>query len=307
MIRFAVRLSGWGPALFLAAALAAMAGPAASAGPYRIEIPAPSGGPDQIEIPAGPFWMGSDRAERDYGYRIGSAAARRGRWYDSWELPRRRVSLPRYFIDRNLVTQRAYQRFVRETGHRAPFISEKDYRRQGYLVHPYKDVRRYLWRRDPQAGKPAHPEGLGAHPAVLVSRADAAAYCAWRGKTRGPAGLSRLPTEAEWEKAARGAEGAYFPWGSRFDPARLNHAYRRGGTTPAGAYPGGASPYGALDMAGNVFEWTASPFEGGRAVMKGGGSWDDAPGITRAAARHGRDPKSRHLLFGFRCVRKVKK
>jgi formylglycine-generating enzyme required for sulfatase activity len=262
--------------------------------------------PSLIEIPAGSFWMGSGRAERGYAYRIGSAAARKYRWYDSWELPRKRVRLPRYFIDRNLVTQSAYQRFVRATGHRAPFISPENYRQQGYLVHPYSEVKRYLWRKDASTGKPAHPRGLGDHPVVLVGRADARAYCAWRGgKRTGERG--RLPTEAEWEKAARGVEGAYFPWGSRFDPSRLNHGYRYKGTTPAGAFPGGVSPYGALDMAGNVFEWTGSDFGKGRAVMKGGGSWDDAPGITRAAARHGRDPKARHLLFGFRCVCEVRR
>ncbi len=256
--------------------------------------------PRMVEIPAGAFWMGSDRAERDYAYRIGSQAARKYRWYDSWELPRKRVRLPRFFIGRNLVTQSQYQRFVRATGHRAPFISPEEYRRQGYHVHPYKVVKRYLWRKDPESGKPVHPQGLADHPAVLVSQADAGAYCAWRGRNAG--GSYRLPTEAEWEKAARGTGGRYFPWGNEFGPARLNHAYRRKGTTPAGAFPKGASPYGALDMAGNVFEWTSTPFGKNRATMKGGGSWDDAPGITRAAARHGRDPNARHILFGFRCA-----
>lgn len=75
-----------------------------------------------------------------------------------------------------------------------------------------------------------------------------------------------------------------------------------GGTTEVGSYPRGASPYGCFDMAGNVFEWTSSEFPDGRAVMKGGGSWDDQPGICRAAARHGRNREARHILFGFRCV-----
>ncbi|MEE9255717.1 MAG: SUMF1/EgtB/PvdO family nonheme iron enzyme [bacterium] len=276
-----------GAALVLALGLSSPAG----------ALAAPCGSdPRMVEIPAGPFWMGSDRAERDFGYRIGSRAARKYRWYDAWELARKQVRLPRYFIGRNLITQSDYLKFVRGTGHRAPFISAKDYRLQGYLVHPYKDVRRYLWRKNSATGKPDHPPGLGSHPVVLLSQADAGAFCAWRGKAY------RLPTEEEWEKAARGSGGRYFPWGNSFDPSRLNHAYRHRGTTPAGAFRAGASPYGALDMAGNVFEWTSTPFARGRATMKGGGSWDDAPGIARAAARHGRDPKARHILFGFRCA-----
>jgi formylglycine-generating enzyme required for sulfatase activity len=257
-----------------------------------------AGDPRAAEVPAGPFWMGSDRAERDFGYSLGGEDARRGRWYDAWELPRRRVHLPRYFIDKLLVTQANYARFVGAAGHPAPFLSFEDYRRQGYLVHPFREVLLYQWRI--WADLPLPPPGLEDHPVVLVSRTDAQAYCAWRG--RGTPRRYRLPSEAEWEKAARGADGRYFPWGSAFDPERLNHAYRFGGTTAVGRFPLGVSPYGILDMAGNVFEWTADDFAPGRAVMKGGGSWDDPAGIARAAARHGRDPASRHILFGFRCV-----
>ena len=255
--------------------------------------------PKLVKIPAGPFSMGSDRAERDYGYRIGSHAARRWRWFDNWELPRQRVALPEYFIDKNLTTQAEYRRFVWVSGHRAPFISPTDYKNQGYLVHPYASVRRYLWTKN-KNGRPTYPKGLADHPVVLVSQSDAQAYCAWRGG-KAPARY-RLPTEAEWEKAARGAGARYFPWGNTFDTERLNYGYKMHGTTPVGAYPQGKSPYGVLDMAGNVFEWTSTPFSRSKTTMKGGGSWDDQPGITRAAARHGRDPKARHLLFGFRCV-----
>ncbi len=252
-----------------------------------------------VKIPEGPFWMGSDRAERDYAYRIGSRTARRWRWFDNWERQRKRVFLPAYFIDKNLTTHAEYRRFVWESGHRAPFISPKDYEHQGYLVHPYASVRRYLWIQG-KNGRPTYPKTLKDHPVVLVSQSDAEAYCAWRGgKSRAQ---YRLPTESEWEKAARGADARYFPWGSVFAPERLNYGYKVRGTTPVGAYPKGASPYGVLDMAGNVFEWTSTPFSPSKATMKGGGSWDDQPGITRAAARHGRDPSTRHLLFGFRCV-----
>ena len=252
-----------------------------------------------IEIPAGAFSMGSDRAERDYGYRIGSHAARRWHWFDNWELLRKRVILPEYFIDKNLTTQAEYRRFVWASGHRAPFISPENYKHQGYLVHSYESVRRYLWGKN-KDGRPTYPKGLANHPVVLISQSDAQAHCAWR-NGKSPARY-RLPTEAEWEKAARGVDARYFPWGNTFEPERLNYGYKVQSTTPVGAYPKGKSPFGVLDMAGNVFEWTSTPFSKSKATMKGGGSWDDQPGITRPAARHGRDPKAKHLLFGFRCV-----
>ena len=244
-------------------------------------------------IPAGLFWMGSDAKERAYAYRIDGEVARRHRWFDA-ELPRQRLTLGTYAIDRYLVTNEDYHQFIQQTGHRAPFISEEEYQRQGYLVHPYEKVKAYLWcnRR--------HPDGRGKHPVVLISLADALAYARWLGEQEGR--RYRLPTEAEWEKAARGTDGRYFPWGNRWRPEYVNAEYRVGGTSEVGSYPQGASPYGCFDMAGNVFEWTAAEFPDGKAVVKGGGSWDDQPGICRAAARHGRAKDARHILFGFRCV-----
>jgi len=251
-------------------------------------------GDDRLAIiPAGPFWMGSDAKERAYAYRIGGEAAKRYRWFDA-ELPRQRVTLGTYAIDRHLVTNDEYQQFIQQTGHRAPYISEEEYRHQGYLVHPYEEVRPYLWRDR------RYLDRRGRHPVVLISLADALAYARWRGEPEGR--RYRLPTEAEWEKAARGTDGRYFSWGNRWGPERANAENRVGGTTEVGSYPDGASPYGCFDMAGNVFEWTASEFADGKAVMKGGGSWDDQPGICRAAARHGRVKKARHILLGFRCV-----
>jgi len=251
-------------------------------------------GDDRLAIIlSGPFWMGSDAKERAYAYRIGGEAAKRYRWFDA-ELPRQRVTLGTYGIDRCLVTNEDYQQFIRQTGHRAPHISEKEYQRQGYLVHPYQAVRPYVWHDR------GYPEGRGRHPVVLVSFADALAYARWRGEREGR--RYRLPTEAEWEKAARGTDGRYFPWGNRWRPEYANAEDRVGGTTEVGSYADGASPFGCFDMAGNVFEWTASEFADGKAVIKGGGSWDDQPGICRAAARHGRAKDARHILFGFRCV-----
>jgi formylglycine-generating enzyme required for sulfatase activity len=95
---------------------------------------------------------------------------------------------------------------------------------------------------------------------VNVSWHDAMAYCNWLARVTGKP--YRLPSEAEWEKGARGTDGRVYPWGSQWDPARCNgRASTPGGTTPVGAYPDGASLYGALDMAGNVWEWTSSAYE----------------------------------------------
>jgi formylglycine-generating enzyme required for sulfatase activity len=241
-------------------------------------------------VPGGPFVMGSDRDERRLAYALSSDPVRQARWFDA-ELARQRRSLPAFCIDRLLVTQAEYAGFVARTGHRAPGIEKGDYLRQGFLVHDYdRVVTRYLWRED----RP--PEKLTDHPVVLVSAAGAEAYCGWRHP-----GL-RLPTEAEWEKAARGAQGRVFPWGHRWDPERLNSAAGGAeGTTRVTRYPGGASPYGLLDAVGNVFQWTASVLPDGRRVVKGC-AWDDDAGLCRPAFRHGRPAASRHILIGFRCA-----
>lgn len=243
-----------------------------------------------VWIPEGSFWMGSDRAERRLANRLSSQAVREARWFEA-ELPRRKVTLPAFCIDRFLVTQAQYAVFVARTGHRPPGILKDEYLRQGFLVHDYDgEVTRYLWRN----GRP--PENLVDHPVVLVSAADAEVYCRWRY----PA--FRLPTETEWEKAARGDHGWTFPWGDHWDATRLNSATRGpGGTTPVTRHPTGASPYGLFDPVGNVFQWTGSRLADGQQVVKGC-AWDDEAGLCRPAFRHGRPPQSRHILIGFRCA-----
>ena len=243
-----------------------------------------------VHVPAGPFWMGSDPAERRLAYARASPSVRAARWFDA-ELPRRRVVLPAVCVDRFLVTQADYAAFVAATGHRPPGITEAEYRAQGFLVHDYaQEVTPYLWRD----GRP--PPDRADHPVVLVSADDARAYCGWRGR-----GL-RLPTEAEWERAARGDAGWPYPWGRRWDASRLNSAARGpGGTTPVWRHPAGASPWGLFDDAGNVFQWTGTSLADGRRVLKSC-AWDDEAGLCRPAFRHGRPPASRHILIGFRCA-----
>jgi len=206
------------------------------------------------------------------------------------ERPQREVYLDAYYIDRTEVTNKQYQEFVKATGHRSPKASLRI-----HLPLEWKDG--------------TYPEGRGDHPVLLVSWEDAVAYSIWAGK--------RLPTEAEWEKAARGADGRDYPWGKLWDKSLCNSG-KSGirGTTRVGTYPGGASPFGCLDMAGNVQEWCLDIYErryyshaishnpqGAEAGVAGvvrGGSWADSD--VRSANRSQVTPPHRLTTIGFRCA-----
>ena len=203
------------------------------------------------------------------------------------ELPQHRVYLDEFCIGRYPVTNAQYAAFVRSAKHEAP---------------SYWD----------QEGLPA---GRSDHPVVQVSWRDARAFCAWLSQATGRS--FRLPTEAEWEKAARGTNGRTYPWGDRWPEAELcNYEMLVGHTTPVGAYPGNVSPYGALDMAGNVGEWTSSLYrpypyraddgredltaEGVRVVR--GGAYDLTRWNARCACRLRYAPDRRDNHDGFRVV-----
>ena len=259
-------------------------------------------------VPAGPFLMGTPDAERS------GLAKRYGGTRESYaeESPQHMVDVPAFAMMRVPVTNAAYERWVVDTGARPPST----------------------WR-----GSRA-PAELRCHPVADVSWDDAVAFAAWLSEMSGtPWGL---PTEAQWEKAARGAEGRQFPWGNCFDPDCCNvRESGRPGTTPVDAYPEGASPYGILDMAGNVWEWTRSlqapyPFledgrndppplreargllarlmirTGGdrrvldtRRVLRGG-CYANPEGFARCACRFRLAPASRTPFLGFRLVRALR-
>lgn len=173
---------------------------------------------------------------------------------------------------------------------------------------------RYL--RCVEAGACIRPVGWGYDdatkanlPVTIVRWRQAVAYCQWAGK--------RLPTEAEWEKAARGTDGRRYPWGERFLPERANVGYTTGATA-VGRYPEGASPYGSMDMGGNVWEWTSSlyrpypydPHDGREDLnargsrVERGGSWYSAPRYARTTHRAAVGHIYRRVSdLGFRCAR----
>ena len=239
-----------------------------------------------VEVSAGPFLMGSDTA-------IDRLAFDNERWADS--RAQGTVDLPDYYIGRYEVTVAQFRAFVEATGH------EVDQQTQ---------------------------QGPPNHPVVAISWPDALAYCRWLETMlsewpQTPPPLSQrlrdgwrvtLPSEAEWEKAARGMDGRVYPWGNEPRPDRANYAGQ--GTTPVGSFNCPECPFGLDDMSGNVWELTRSPYQpypydetddredleaDALWVMRGGSFGDPARNI-RAAIRGGSDPGARRPFIGFRVV-----
>jgi formylglycine-generating enzyme required for sulfatase activity len=138
-----------------------------------------------------------------------------------------------------------------------------------------------------------YPPEKANHPVVGITWDEAKQYCETVGK--------RLPSEPEWEKAARGTDGRRFPWGDTYDPKKLNAEGRNNGTTPVDQFPDGRSPYGLFDMAGNAWEWTTAAGSTYRPLR--GGAWNTGMQLVGNTVRIWNDPSYRDEAFGFRCVK----
>jgi formylglycine-generating enzyme required for sulfatase activity len=243
-------------------------------------LTSPIDGMTLVYVPAGEF---------DMGYSLGNLDAR----------PIHRVSLNAYWMDRTEVTNAMYARFLNEVGNHV----------EGGI--PWLDVTEPLvWISD-KGGKWESLSGMEGHPIVGVSWYGAAAYCEWAGRN--------LPTEAQWEHAARGVEGNRFPWGDK-GPTCLRSQYLGCGTRPlpVGSLPRGASPFGIYEMAGNVAEWVndryaadyyqQSPFENPTGPSNGyyrvvrGGSWGSSYIGLQSAHRDWAGADTQDSDLGFRCV-----
>ena len=261
--------------------------------PARVAVPTlPAWVPEMVLVPTGDFLMGST-----------DAAAK----FDE-EKPQHILTLPAYEIGKTQVTNAQFRRFVAG---------------DGYTNRTYWDDAGWQWRTQNQCVQPAYWNDAqwngDNQPVVGVTLYEAVAYTRW---LRAQTGQNfRLPTEAEWEKAARGSDGRIYPWGNTWDAKRANSSESNlGKTTPVGQYPNGASPYGALDMAGNVWEWTLSEKQAyplaqpageslytikvDRIYVLRGGSWFSKRVSARCAYRYVvTSPRAGNNYFGFRLAR----
>ncbi len=292
-----------------------------------VREPPPSALPGMVYIPAGYFVMGSDK--RDDAGRAAEFGSRRP-WYMD-EHPARRVHTAAFWIDKYEVTNRDYREFVRSNNYWLPMLWKTNgYHVRKELLETYDDdylllVANELFgveQLEENAGKrqllikildkQAEYDDL---PVAGVNWDHAQAYCNWLGK--------RLPTELEWEKAARGSDAFEYPWGNEWDAGRLNDGSGGGwehGVSPVGFYSEGRSPYGVYDMAGNVMEWTKTWYQayphsryfsedfGEKYKVVRGGSWGgfghyNISHYYRAAGRFYFAPNSVFDDLGFRCAK----
>jgi formylglycine-generating enzyme required for sulfatase activity len=242
-----------------------------------------------IHVPAGEFLMGATDAD-------GKAA--------DDEKPQHTVYLDAFWVDRTEVTSAQYVRFLNALGGHMDTCGGH----QCVEMKEGEDADSHILQRD---GLYEVEAGYEGHPVIEVTWYGAQAYCEWAGV--------RLPTEAEWEKAARGVDGRMYPWGDAGpDCSKAQYGDCRGETVPVGSKEAGASPYGALDVAGNVWEWVSdwydpgyyrsSPARNPLGLTSGeervfrGGSWGYLPMFIRTTDRGSNFPSYAGFNVGFRCA-----
>lgn len=254
--------------------------------------------PPLILVPEGEFVYGSSREEREIAKALDSNNAAKTNTknfsaYDS-EPARKIIYLDNFLIMSTPVTIEQYAAFIEDTDHPVPQL--KNTGSNGHLSeHTSSGIVNYSWNNN------ISPQDRGNHPVVMVSWSDAVSYASWLSIKTGR--NFRLPTSKEWEKAARGINGAYFPWGMSYDPNLLNSGDSGlNETTPVGQYPKGASSFGLLDAAGQVFEWTNTNSGKNKYIIKGG-SWKSyGCGVCRPAAQRAENKETRNIITGFRLV-----
>jgi formylglycine-generating enzyme required for sulfatase activity len=242
-----------------------------------------------IYVPAGDFIMGLIQDEIDWLIDQEWCSLCEQSMFET-ALSEHMVFLDDFWIDKSEVSNAQYALCVADDKCSQPFQLESHSRTQYYGVPQYDD-----------------------YPVISVSWYQAQEYCRWAG--------GRLPTEAEWEKSARGTDGGYFPWGND-NPTNefANFDRSKGDTTRVGSYSLGISPYGVLDMAGNVWEWVydwwgyydtrpttnpSGPASGSYRVLRGG-AWDSNPFFLLTAFRNGQPPEYAGYFVGFRCAQSQK-
>lgn len=238
-----------------------------------------------VYIPSGVFFMGNVNGNQD-------------------ERPERNIYIDAFYIKKYEVTNREYREFVRATNYPVPYL-------------PRRIARSFNW--DPL--NKDYPEGMGNYPVVLVSWYDAKEYCRWLSKKTG-LDVS-LPSEAQWEKAARGNKKYSYPWGNaKPNSKRANFASKR--LLPVGSFPQGNSPFGVSDMAGNVWEWCLDSYDkfAYQKILKNnpvilkkdwpwkclrGGSWQDSAVLIRSTYRFAAQSDQLDIRWGFRYIIAQKK
>jgi formylglycine-generating enzyme required for sulfatase activity len=289
-----------------------------------------------VLIPAGEFKMGSDKEENLAMWRGANDLNPYGfneRLYVD-ERPMHMVNLPAYQIDKYEVTNAQYKEFVVSTGHKIPstwakngynigsdyldFLSLKDLQQiASDLFRLDMDVT--VMNRDDLLAELHNAQNARDNlPVTWVTWHDANNFCQWSRK--------RLPTEAEWEKAARGPKGFEYPWGNQWDPKKINTMSEDEDApySPVGSYPGDVSAYGVYDMAANVSEWVADWYDAypgadpaasrffgkSQRVVRGGmassGHYDSLSVVFRSAKRNHLFPSTALIDLGFRCAKDVK-